>query len=105
MAFSSVLASLQVPPEFNRYKDIPETDVIARLDEWKNAALQTLRELQTRIQQETSLPLPQEADIVSAASVFDGDDDWVTSESRSLAEGEFILFYFLIFITRVRYFT
>ncbi|KAJ6567265.1 hypothetical protein DFH09DRAFT_1156514 [Mycena vulgaris] len=86
MTFSSVLASLQVPPDFNRYGDIPDHDVITRLDQWKHEALRTLGELQTRIQQEqASLTLKQQADIISTTAVFDGDDAWVTSDSRSVA--------------------
>ncbi|KAJ7783393.1 hypothetical protein B0H14DRAFT_3893827 [Mycena olivaceomarginata] len=47
------LPSLRVPAEFNRYREIAEPDVIARLDHWKEDALRTLRELQTRVQQGT----------------------------------------------------
>ncbi|KAJ7762837.1 hypothetical protein DFH07DRAFT_739057 [Mycena maculata] len=86
MNFNPVLTSLEVPPDFNRYKDIPELDVIARLDRWKEAAIQTLRELKTRIQQEqASLSLKQQADIISAATVFEGDDAWVAPDSRVVA--------------------
>ncbi|KAJ7938279.1 hypothetical protein B0H13DRAFT_2572038 [Mycena leptocephala] len=49
-------------------------------------AVRTLQELQTRIQQErASLSLKQQADVVSATSVFDADATWVTSESRVLS--------------------
>ncbi|KAJ6584806.1 hypothetical protein B0H19DRAFT_1106681 [Mycena capillaripes] len=86
MTFDSVLESLRVPSDFNRYGDIPEPDVIARLDRWKEDAFRTLRELQTRIQQEqAALSLKQQADIVSATSLFDGDNAWVTLDSRGLA--------------------
>ncbi|KAJ7497480.1 hypothetical protein FB451DRAFT_1211627 [Mycena latifolia] len=85
MTFSSdVLASLQVPADFNRYADIPDQDVIARLDQWKHAALSTLRELQTCVQQ-ASLTLKQQADILSATLLFNEDNAWVTSDSRSIA--------------------
>jgi hypothetical protein len=96
-----------VPPDFNRYADIPEKDVIARLDQWKEQAVRTLQELQTRIQQErASLSLKQQADVVSATSVFDADATWVTSESRVLSRGMFFIHSkFMPFEHRVRYFT
>ncbi|KAJ7490315.1 hypothetical protein B0H11DRAFT_2156580 [Mycena galericulata] len=85
-SLTSLLASLQVPPEFNRYNDIPEPDVIARLDQWKQTAIRTLRELDICVQQgQANLSLEQQADIVAAASVFNEDDAWVTPESRSVA--------------------
>ncbi|KAJ7895955.1 hypothetical protein B0H14DRAFT_2558408 [Mycena olivaceomarginata] len=78
MSFDSALASLRVPAEFNRYREIAEPDVIARLDHWKEDALRTLRELQTRVQQErAALTLKHQADIVAATAVFEGDDAWV----------------------------
>lgn len=84
MTLDSALGSLRVPPDFNRYADIPEKDVIARLDQWKDQAVRTLQDLQTRIQQErASLSLKHQADVVSATSVFDADATWVTSESRA----------------------
>ncbi|KAJ7895953.1 hypothetical protein B0H14DRAFT_3425910 [Mycena olivaceomarginata] len=87
MSFDSVLASLRVPAEFNRYREIAEPDVIARLDHWKEDALRTLRELQTRVQQErAALTLKHQADIVAATAVFEGDDAWVLPDSRSLAQ-------------------
>ncbi|KAJ7645511.1 hypothetical protein DFH06DRAFT_1211567 [Mycena polygramma] len=86
MSLDSVFASLRVPSDFNRYGDIPEPDVIARLDRWKEDALRTLRELQTRVQQEhASLSLKQQADVVSATAVFGSEDTWVTSDSRGVA--------------------
>jgi hypothetical protein len=107
MTFSSVLASLQVPPDFNRYGDIPEQDVIARLERWKRDAFRTLEELQTRIQGQASLTLKEQADIISATSFFDADAAWVTSESQSLAHGKYIVFMtpFVFFHLSVRYLT
>ncbi|KAJ7162616.1 hypothetical protein C8R43DRAFT_1173293, partial [Mycena crocata] len=85
-SLSSLLASLLVPSDFNRYADIPEPTVIARLDQWKEDAFRTLAELQTRVQQEhKTLSLKQQADIVSATTTFEGDGPWVTSESRRVA--------------------
>jgi hypothetical protein len=96
MSFDSVLASLRVPAEFNRYREIAEPDVIARLDHWKEDALRTLRELQTRVQQErAALTLKHQADIVAATAVFEGDDPWVLPDSRGLAQGTFIIFHFI----------
>ncbi|KAJ7783401.1 hypothetical protein B0H14DRAFT_2400764 [Mycena olivaceomarginata] len=87
MSFDSVLASLRVPAEFNRYREIAEPDIIARLDHWKEDALRTLRELQTRVQQErAALTLKHQADIVAATAVFEGDDAWVLPDSRGLAQ-------------------
>ncbi|KAF7330792.1 hypothetical protein MVEN_02418400 [Mycena venus] len=87
MSLDSVLASLRVPSDFNRYGDISEHDVIARLDQWKEDALRTLKELQTRVQQEhATLSLKQQADIVAATTVFDSDDTWTTSVSQGLVQ-------------------
>ncbi|KAJ7632712.1 hypothetical protein FB45DRAFT_1057745 [Roridomyces roridus] len=81
-----VLSSLHVPADFNRYDSIPEVEVIARLDRWKDAVVGTLQELDTRLQQEhANLSLKERADIVFAVSVFDGDDAWVSPHSRRLA--------------------
>ncbi|KAJ6512117.1 hypothetical protein C8R47DRAFT_1093598 [Mycena vitilis] len=87
MSLDSAVASLRVPSDFNRYHDIPEPDVIARLDQWKEDALRTLRELHTRVQQEhAGLSLKQQADIVSAATVFDGENAWVTPDTQGVAQ-------------------
>ncbi|KAJ7646143.1 hypothetical protein B0H17DRAFT_1215798 [Mycena rosella] len=87
MTLSSALSSLQVPSDFNRYDDIPEPAVIARLDQWKNTAFRTLEELQTRVREEqATLTLKEQGDIVSATLVFDGDDTWVTPDSRCVAQ-------------------
>ncbi|KAJ7179500.1 hypothetical protein C8R46DRAFT_1160062 [Mycena filopes] len=86
MSLDSLLAGLRVPADFNRYNDIPERDVIARLDRWKEDALRTLQELQTRVVQERGeLSLKQQADIISTASVFDCDAAWVTPASEAVA--------------------
>ncbi|KAJ7047754.1 hypothetical protein C8F04DRAFT_20951 [Mycena alexandri] len=86
MSLDSVLAGLRVPSDFNRYNDIPERDVITRLDRWKEDALRTLKELQTRVVQERAeLSLKQKADIVSTTSVFDCDAAWVTPDSGAVA--------------------
>ncbi|KAF8211565.1 hypothetical protein K438DRAFT_1807537 [Mycena galopus ATCC 62051] len=86
MSLDSVLPSLRVPTDFNRYGDIPERDVVARLDQWKEDALRKLKELQTRVHQErAALSLKQQADIVAVASVFDDDDTWVIQDSQRLA--------------------
>ncbi|KAJ6516312.1 hypothetical protein C8R45DRAFT_1087411 [Mycena sanguinolenta] len=86
MSLDSVLASLRIPADFNRYGDILERDVIARLDQWKQDALRMLKELHTRVQQEReALSLKQKADIVAAAAVFDSEDAWVISDTRGLA--------------------
>ncbi|KAJ7265856.1 hypothetical protein B0H12DRAFT_173170 [Mycena haematopus] len=86
MSLDSVLALLRIPPDFNRYGDIPEPDVIARLDQWKDNALRTLKELHILVQEEReTLSLKQQADIIAATSAFDGEDAWVVPDSRGLA--------------------
>ncbi|KAJ7224242.1 hypothetical protein GGX14DRAFT_649117 [Mycena pura] len=86
---SGVLAALQIPPEYSRYESIIDSDVIERLRRWKQDVLRTLIELETRLQQmnleHASLSLKEQGDIVSAASVFDGEGDWTASDSRKVA--------------------
>ncbi|KAJ7283397.1 hypothetical protein C8J57DRAFT_1462499 [Mycena rebaudengoi] len=38
--------------DFNRYDEIPDSDVLARLDQWKHGVEQLLRELRTHVQDE-----------------------------------------------------
>jgi hypothetical protein len=88
MSLSSLLASLQVPVDFNRYDEIPDSDVLARLDQWKHGVEQVLGELKTRVQDEhASLSLEQQADIISATVVFHRDCTWTTPESQGVAQG------------------
>ncbi|KAJ6627433.1 hypothetical protein B0H10DRAFT_1994498 [Mycena sp. CBHHK59/15] len=67
------------PPDFNRYEAIDEHN-------WKYDAQRILGELQALVQQQqSSLSLKEQGDIISTTSVFDGDGPWITSDSRSLA--------------------
>ncbi|KAK7061347.1 hypothetical protein R3P38DRAFT_2828989 [Favolaschia claudopus] len=94
MSLDSVITSLRVPADFNRYRSIDDRDVITRLDQWKKDALGKLRELHTRIQQERErLSLKQQADIIATAAPFDdGDEAWVSPDSLQVAHEILSLF-------------
>ncbi|KAJ7076314.1 hypothetical protein B0H15DRAFT_864086 [Mycena belliarum] len=84
---SSVPASLQVPSDFNRYADITDHEILQRLDRWKHATVPTLQNLQSHFhsEQASSLTLKQQADIVSATLVFNGEDVWVNPAAQTVA--------------------
>ena len=67
------LDALRVPPEFRNYAKIEDMDVLLRLEKWKLAALETLKKLQTRVEELVKLAVKDQADMVAAVAPFSGE--------------------------------
>ncbi|KAF5388141.1 hypothetical protein D9615_000018 [Tricholomella constricta] len=82
-ALEPLLRSLQVPSDYARYENITEDTALVRLDEWKRSAERILVELRTILKQRSSdLSTEDQANAISAAASFDGQDPWITAASR-----------------------
>src|ERR1700722_1547941 len=82
-AMDSLLESLTVPSNFQRYDKITEGDLLSRLGKWRNEAhllLEELREFSNR----NDLTLREKAQMVSTAAAFDGSGPWVSSQSLNV---------------------
>ncbi|KAG5645775.1 hypothetical protein DXG03_005312 [Asterophora parasitica] len=85
-ALGPLLNSLKVPPAYARYDRIAEDPSLARLDEWKRSADRVLTEIQSILDQRTSeFSTEDQANVISAAAPFYGNDVWITPASRSAA--------------------
>ncbi|KAG6833583.1 hypothetical protein H0H87_004210 [Tephrocybe sp. NHM501043] len=81
-----LLDALQVPADYARLQYIPDDSALARLSEWKCSADRILVELRLLLEQRRSELCPtDQANIISAAVSFDGQDAWVTPAARTIA--------------------
>ena len=88
-SLNPLLDSLKVPSDFSRYDSITDDDLLARLACWKNETQDALAELRDiALKGSNDLTLRQQAQVVSAVALFDGDGPWVTSESLDVSRGE-----------------
>lgn len=88
---SSVLHQLQdlhVPPEFAKYDDQTDAEVIVRLEQWKQRACDVLSALKDGIHARGTAMFEHKAEIIYRVSAFDGDGSWVFDSSRATAQGE-----------------
>lgn len=83
MSLHSQLKSLEIPSE---YAESNSTEIISRLNAWKESTCRVLRDLLTLLR-EQELSVPEQADVIAAAASFDGKNIWITPESCSLAKG------------------
>jgi hypothetical protein len=87
-----LIAPLQVPPDFSRYEKLVETDIVASLEQWKlktDTCLAELRDLVAR--ESTQFSVQDHALVVSAIASFEGEGSWITSVSREISKGEWIV--------------
>jgi len=87
-----LIAPLQVPPHFSRYEKLVETDIIASLEQWKlktDTCLAELRDLVAR--ESTQFSVQDHALVVSTIASFEGEGSWITSVSRDISKGEWIV--------------
>ncbi|KAG6853227.1 hypothetical protein C0991_005894 [Blastosporella zonata] len=83
-----LLNSLQVPADYTRFQYVSDDSVLTHLNEWKCSADRVLVELRLLLEQRRSELSPtDQANIISAAASFDGQDAWVTPAARIIAEG------------------
>ncbi|KDQ65047.1 hypothetical protein JAAARDRAFT_685072 [Jaapia argillacea MUCL 33604] len=81
----SLLQDLEIPSEYARYDSITEAETIARLEFWQSNVSSILSELNTKLKQRSELTLEQQTKVVSVASQFDGDGDWISHDVKILA--------------------
>jgi len=90
---SSLLPSLQVPPEFARYNHIAEEKLVDHLEQWKHNADRVLDEIRNLVNQiGPNLSLQEQADVIFATAAFDGTGPWISSASQQSSRGTMELF-------------
>ncbi|KAI0772531.1 hypothetical protein BD413DRAFT_546322 [Trametes elegans] len=77
---------LRVPPEFARYEDHAEAEVIVRLEQWKQKACDVLSTLRSAVHSREALSAQAQAEVVYSAAAFDGESPWVLEASRTTAQ-------------------
>lgn len=98
MSLHSQLESLEIPSE---YAESNSTEVISRLNAWKESTHRVLRDLLTLLK-EQELSVPEQADVIATAASFEGENIWITPESCSLAKGSKSRFYFAVLLNSTR---
>ncbi|KAK0191366.1 hypothetical protein F5146DRAFT_1048368 [Armillaria mellea] len=79
----ALLSSLCIPQEFSRYEKLDDTEVIQKLQRWKNDASHVLLELRSLLNQhDENISLEDQADVVASVVPFDGEDPWVVPKAR-----------------------
>lgn len=83
-----LLTPLQIPEEFSYYERITDTNVIARLQQWKRMTDARLSELQNLVVREGSqLSDREQAEVISTTAPFEGEGFWTSNTSRNISEG------------------
>ncbi|KAH9853953.1 hypothetical protein C2E23DRAFT_727760 [Lenzites betulinus] len=80
------LQDLHVPPEFAKYDDQTDAEVIVRLEQWKQRACDVLSALKDGIHARGTAISEHKAEIIYRVSAFDGNGSWVFDSSRATAQ-------------------
>ncbi|KAH9950053.1 hypothetical protein B0H21DRAFT_724540 [Amylocystis lapponica] len=79
-----LIEKLDVSPDFARYENITEPDIIVRLENWRRRACTVLSELRHYVEQR-QLSLQEKSQVVSAVAPFDGEGPWTLETTREQA--------------------
>ncbi|OCH95884.1 hypothetical protein OBBRIDRAFT_787731 [Obba rivulosa] len=82
-----LLRRLDIPPEFARYSSIQESEVLARLQEWRRQACAALSALRSLCQEQETLSLQERGEVIAAVAPFDSEGPWIVDASREQAQG------------------
>ena len=96
---TSIFENLKIPPNYRKYDETTETEVVVQLEEWKRNAFGVLCKLRDDLHTLESVSATYQADIVYYASPFDGDGPWVLDSSREVARGKSSLQLLGFFLT------
>ncbi|KAI0643666.1 hypothetical protein C8Q79DRAFT_914611 [Trametes meyenii] len=77
---------LRVLPEFAKYEDQSEAEVIVRLEHWKQRASETLAAFREDWRSQEALSAQTKAQVIYSVAAFDGDGAWVLDSSRATAQ-------------------
>ena len=83
------LQELTVPESFNNYENTDDTQLIVRLETWRQKACTALADIRDWLRERNNLTLTEKAEVVSIVAQFDGEEIWTLDTSRSLAQGAF----------------
>ena len=81
------LQALDVPEDFNAYETTDDSEVVVRLEQWKQKAHGVLAGLRQQLQDREELALKEKVAVVGAVAQFSGNGAWVTESTHTLAEG------------------
>ncbi|KAM5532640.1 hypothetical protein V8D89_013684 [Ganoderma adspersum] len=81
----SIFENLKIPPNYKKYDETTETEIVVQLEEWKRNALGVLCKLRDDLHALESVSASCQAEVVYYASPFDGDGPWVLDSSREVA--------------------
>lgn len=82
------VGDLRIPPEFAKYDDQSDPEVIVRLEQWKQRACEVLSSLRDSLHAREVVSAPDQAVVIYHVSAFDGEGSWVLDSSRETAQGE-----------------
>lgn len=84
----SIFESLKIPPDYKKYDETTETEIVVQLEEWKRNAFGVLCKLRDDLRALESVSASCQAEVVYYASPFDGDGPWVLDSSREVVRGK-----------------
>ncbi|KAI0637670.1 hypothetical protein C8Q77DRAFT_1047712 [Trametes polyzona] len=85
MSSTDLIADLRVPPEFAKYDEQTDTEIIVRLEQWKQRTCETLEALRDHLQSGKAADAQTQAEVLYTVSAFDGEGSWVDDPSRNVA--------------------
>ncbi|KIP09815.1 hypothetical protein PHLGIDRAFT_34198 [Phlebiopsis gigantea 11061_1 CR5-6] len=80
------LQVLDVPEDFNAYETTDDSELVVRLEQWRQKAYGVLAELRQQLQDREELALEEKVAVVAAVAQFSGGGAWATESTHALAE-------------------